>query len=62
MARLHSPVWLLAACLLAAPTEPARAQDYPTRTVTIVNPFAAGGGTDLLARMLAQKLEQRLGK
>src|SRR5581483_2510129 len=41
---------------------PGRAEDYPSHTVTIVNPFAAGGGTDLLARMLAQKLEQRLGK
>jgi tripartite-type tricarboxylate transporter receptor subunit TctC len=38
------------------------AQDYPTRPVTIVNPFAPGGGTDLLARMVAGKLEQRLGK
>lgn len=41
---------------------PAHAQDYPARPVTIVVPFAAGGGTDLLARMVAQKLEQRLGK
>ena len=52
-------------CLLAlaAPTTPATArEDYPARTVTIVNPFAPGGGTDLLARMVAQKLEQRLGK
>jgi tripartite-type tricarboxylate transporter receptor subunit TctC len=40
----------------------APAQDYPTRPVTIIVPFAAGGGTDLLARMVAQKLEQRLGK
>jgi tripartite-type tricarboxylate transporter receptor subunit TctC len=62
MARLHPPLGLLAACLVAASIGPVRAQDYPTRTVTIVNPFAAGGGTDLLARMLAQKLEQRLGK
>ena len=52
----------LGALLLAAPSGPAGAQDYPTRAVTIVNPFAPGGGTDLLARMVAQKLEQRLGQ
>jgi tripartite-type tricarboxylate transporter receptor subunit TctC len=38
------------------------AQDYPTRPVTIIVPFAPGGGTDVLARMLGQKLEERLGK
>ena len=48
--------------LLTALLQPAPAQDYPARPVTIVVPFAAGGGTDLLARMVAQKLEQRLGK
>jgi tripartite-type tricarboxylate transporter receptor subunit TctC len=41
---------------------PAHAQDYPTHPVTIIVPFAAGGGTDMLARMVGQKLEQRLGK
>jgi tripartite-type tricarboxylate transporter receptor subunit TctC len=53
---------LAGAAWAAAAVAPAPADDYPTRTVTIVNPFAPGGGTDLLARMVAQKLEQRLGK
>ena len=51
--------WLVGLLLLAAPAT--FAEDYPARTVTIVNPFAPGGGTDLLARMVAQNLEQRLG-
>jgi tripartite-type tricarboxylate transporter receptor subunit TctC len=40
----------------------ARAQDYPARFVTMVSPYAAGGGADLLARVVAQKLTDRLGK
>jgi tripartite-type tricarboxylate transporter receptor subunit TctC len=56
----------LARCslLLAAAmtTQGASAQSYPTRPVTFVVPFAPGGGTELLARLLGQRLEQRLGK
>jgi tripartite-type tricarboxylate transporter receptor subunit TctC len=37
-------------------------EDYPNRPVTFVVPFAPAGGTDILTRLLAQKLEQRLGK
>src|SRR5262245_51979823 len=47
---------------LAALPRHAAAQDYPTHTVTILVPFAAGGGTDMIARAIAQKLEQRFGK
>jgi tripartite-type tricarboxylate transporter receptor subunit TctC len=38
------------------------AQDYPTRAVTIVVPFTPAGTTDILARLIGQRLEQRLGK
>jgi tripartite-type tricarboxylate transporter receptor subunit TctC len=48
--------------VLAAWQRPAAAQDYPTQSVTILVPFAPGGGTDVIARALGHKLEQRLGK
>jgi tripartite-type tricarboxylate transporter receptor subunit TctC len=38
------------------------AQDHPDRAVTIVGPYAAGGGLDVFARQLAQRLSDRLGK
>jgi len=45
------------ACLPAA----AGAQDYPSKTVRMIVPFSAGGGTDLIARVVAQKLTESLG-
>jgi tripartite-type tricarboxylate transporter receptor subunit TctC len=41
---------------------PASAQTWPSRPVTIILPFAPGGGTDLLARALAQDLGERFGQ
>jgi tripartite-type tricarboxylate transporter receptor subunit TctC len=54
---------LAGALLLAALAAPiAHAQDYPTRNVTFIVPTGAGAGTDLLARILAPRLSERLGK
>src|SRR6187431_617055 len=54
---------LLAATVAAvAAGAPARAQDYPTRPVTIVVPLAAGSGMDALVRLYAEKLQVALGK
>src|SRR6185436_10235373 len=40
----------------------ATAQDYPTRTVTMIVPYAAGGPTDTVARVLAQAMTKPLGQ
>jgi tripartite-type tricarboxylate transporter receptor subunit TctC len=38
------------------------AQEYPARTVRVIVPFAPGGGTDIVARILGQQLSQKLGQ
>ena len=57
----HSVVRLLLATVLCAAAT-AAAQGYPSRTVRIVAPIAAGGATDVLARILAQKLYESWGQ
>ncbi len=55
----------LAAAALAlwlAGLGPTRAQDWPTRTVTMVVPFPAGGPVDLVGRIVAQHLSEMLGQ
>jgi tripartite-type tricarboxylate transporter receptor subunit TctC len=42
--------------------QPAQAQNYPSRPVTIIAPWAAGGAVDVVARIVAPKLSERLGK
>lgn len=46
----------LTACLNAT------ADEFPSRTITIVSPYQAGGTSDIIARILAQKLSERWGK
>jgi tripartite-type tricarboxylate transporter receptor subunit TctC len=69
---MHSPIIqdtpmrtrLLAIFFLAglAAATPAAAQEYPSRAVNIIVPLAPGGGTDLLARVIATKLRDRFGQ
>ena len=55
-------VALIAALGFAAGSQSIQAQDYPARPVRVVVPFAAGGGTDLVGRIVAQELTKRLGQ
>lgn len=52
---------LLAAITLLAPLS-AAAQAYPTRPIKIVNGFAAGGSSDIVARLMAQKISEDFGQ
>jgi tripartite-type tricarboxylate transporter receptor subunit TctC len=52
----------LAAAAAASYCGSASALDYPTRPITIVVPFAAGGATDVLARVLADAMGKSLGQ
>jgi tripartite-type tricarboxylate transporter receptor subunit TctC len=48
--------------LLAAGARPAFAEDYPSRPVTILTPFAAGSATDAAARLIGKYLQEALGQ
>jgi tripartite-type tricarboxylate transporter receptor subunit TctC len=59
----HLALVLLTALLLGAPAPPADAQaKYPSRPIQLICPWAAGGGTDRIARMVAVLLEKELGQ
>ena len=62
MKNMNRTKWIAVAILSLICMSEVAAQNYPTRPVTIIVPYAAGGGTDLLARMIGQNLEQRLSK
>jgi len=58
MSRCFASIVALA-CL---PALPALAQEYPARQIRVVLPFPAGGGSDIIARVVAQKLTGSLGQ
>ena len=54
-----SPRWSRQFCFLSSP---AAAEDYPSRTITLIVAFPAGGGVDTVGRLIAQKLTAALGQ
>ena len=58
---MKSPLQTLAATVLALTATGAAAQSYPTKPVTIIVPFAAGGPTDIVARQLGQAMTKPMG-
>ena len=53
---------LVAAAAALTLASPAAAQDYPSRPITMIVPFAAGGPTDVVARILAEGMRPSLGQ
>ena len=58
---MRYPVWALGLCALAA-SGTALAQPYPNRPVTLMVPYAAGGTTDVLARIIGKSMGAQLGQ
>jgi len=52
----------IASVIAATLASPARAQDFPTRPITLIVPYAAGGGNDVMARIVADKMAAALGQ
>jgi tripartite-type tricarboxylate transporter receptor subunit TctC len=61
---MKAHVWAAAFCgaVLTAAFPQAHAQSYPARSVRMIVPYAAGGGVDVIARLIAPKLSDRLGQ
>src|SRR5688572_21793600 len=62
MQRLSRAAAVAAACFAALSATTAVAQEYPTKPVRIVLSFPPGGGTDAIARPLAQRMAKSLGQ
>lgn len=55
-------IFALPAAILAGPASPQSPPSWPSRPIEWIVPFAAGGSTDILARLVADRLKDRLGQ
>jgi tripartite-type tricarboxylate transporter receptor subunit TctC len=57
-------IWpaIVVAIALAVGVTPARAQDYPSRSITVIVPFPAGGASDVVARIVGNQMSKILGQ
>jgi tripartite-type tricarboxylate transporter receptor subunit TctC len=62
MTGLHAILSLILALAASLGIAPAQAQDYPNRPITLVVPYAAGGGNDVMARIVGEKMSKTLGQ
>jgi tripartite-type tricarboxylate transporter receptor subunit TctC len=59
---MRTLLWSAVLAAGLATLESATAQVYPSRPITVINPFAAGGGSDIMIRTLAEHLKGTLGQ
>src|SRR5258707_1867038 len=55
-------VAIVIAIALVAGVVPMRAQDYPTKSITVIVPFPAGGASDVVARIISNQMSKILGQ
>jgi tripartite-type tricarboxylate transporter receptor subunit TctC len=62
MRRIDKVLAVLAALAFVTSAAHLQAQDYPNRSITLVVPYAAGGGNDAMARIVADRMSKTLGQ